>query len=138
MTNKEKDKYLSRLNRKNDIIECKNLQIEKLRTSTTSISIGYGNEVKCSSDADKLGSAIASVIDLQNELREDIAEYVSITQEINEAIKTLKNANLEAIFTYKYICFKSWEEIAKIFGFSDSYIYQLRRKGLERIFIKSW
>ena len=59
------------------------------------------------------------IVDLQAEIRKEIAELVSLIGEIHEKIELLENPTEKAVLTERYINVKSWEEIAEIISYSE-------------------
>ncbi len=135
LTNDEKDRYLNRLYRKEDYIRIKNEQLERLRACSTSISMDYSTETKTNKISDKIGNEVSCIVDLENELKHELEKYTAMSKEITETINTLPNETERTVLLYRYINFKTWEEIGYILGYGKSQIFRIRRKALKDITI---
>lgn len=74
-------------------------------------------------NSDKVGDAVAKMMDLQNELQEEIAEYTEDSRRINELLKRVADQDEYDVLHYKYIGvldedteekkWLTWDEVAE-------------------------
>lgn len=82
-----------------------------------------------------VADAVAKIIDLQAEINNDIDTLVDLKHEIVGMIKSVSNTEYQTLLELRYLCFKSWEQIAVDMGYSIQHIYRLRDKALTEISI---
>lgn len=130
MTKKE---YLSQAYNLNRRIELKEKRIDTLRSSIGSVSINP-DEVKVKTELHSpFETMLLIVIDLEEEVNKDKEELEKLKLKIWQVIHSIGNDRLEGVLELRYLAFKSWEEIAKEFNYSNSYVFTLHREGLELI-----
>lgn len=82
---------------------------ELLRHITSSIKDvpvhGGGNQ-------DKLGSAIAKIVDLENEINDAVDAYIDKQREIGRVLEKLEDADQVAVLHKRYFEDMPWEQIA--------------------------
>lgn len=70
-----------------------------------STSGGTGNQ-------DKLGNAVAKIVDLENEINKAVDEYVDKRSQIAATIDRLEDPDHVAVLYKRYFRYETWEEIA--------------------------
>ena len=129
MTIKE---YLSQAYRIDQRINSKLEQVSSLRelaekaTSTLSDTPCLGNGNK-----QKIESVIVKIIDLEHEIDEEIDRLVDLKQEIVSLIKHVKNPEYQTLLELRYLCFRTWEQIAVEMHYELRYLHKLHRRALE-------
>lgn len=82
----------------------------------------------------------AAVLKMQEQsevLSENLAEYLTMREQIAAAIKLVPNENERLILESRYLNFKSWRYIARLLNVSNRRVYQLHEQALlsfEKIF----
>lgn len=105
--------YLQQVERYENLITAKLEEMDRLRALTTKITSSWKDDVVSSSGSqDKLGDAIAKIIDLQTEINETIDEYVDRKREVGSVLEKVENSNQMAVLTKKYLLYESLEQIA--------------------------
>ncbi|WP_307992274.1 hypothetical protein [uncultured Clostridium sp.] len=128
MTAKE---YLSQAYRIDQRINSKLEQIVSLRalatkaTSTLSDTPPSGTR-----NVHSMEDTIAKMVDLENEINLDIDALVNIKQEVVTTIKKVDNQEYQTLLELRYLCFKSWEQIAMEIGYDLRWIYRLHQRAL--------
>lgn len=131
MTIKE---YLSQAYRIDQRINSKLEQVQSLRelavkaTSTLSDTYSSGN-----SNKQKMEGVIVKIIDLENEIDEEIDKLIDLKQEIVSLIKQVKNPEYKTLLELRYLCFRTWEQIAVEMRYDLSWIHRLHKKALIEI-----
>lgn len=131
MTAKE---YLGQAYRLDQRINSKLEQVLSLRdlttkaTATMSDMPGGGRR-----NVYKMQDIIAKIIDLENEINADIDQLVDLKREMVATIKSVTDPECQTLLELRFLCFKTWEQIAVDMGYSIQHIYRLRDKALTQI-----
>lgn len=133
MTTKE---YLVQAYRIDQRINSKLEQIVSLRelatkaTSTLSDSPPSGTR-----NLHSMEGIIAKMIDLEREINHDIDTLVDLKREIMSIIKRINNPEYQTLLELRYLCFKTWEQIAVNMGYSIQNAYKMHDRALESVAI---
>jgi DNA-directed RNA polymerase specialized sigma subunit len=129
---KTKD-YLSQVSRLNKMINNKLSEIHQLRELSVSISaIGNDEKVQTSPNFDKIGTAIAKIDELENNLDKMIDEYLVKRERIIAQIDTMEEESVYQILFSRYIEKKTFEKIATEMEYSWRQIVRLHGKALQQ------
>ena len=129
---KTKD-YLSQVSRLNKMINNKLSEIHQLRELSVSISaIGNDERVQTSPNFDKIGTAIAKIDELENNLDKMIDEYLVKRERIIAQIDTMEEERVYQILFSRYIEKKTFEKIATEMEYSWRQIVRLHGKALQQ------
>lgn len=124
--------YLSQAYRIDQRINSKLEQIVSLRalaakaTSTLSDTLPSGTR-----NVHSMEDIIAKMVDLENEINADIDTLVDLKREFVFIIKKISNPEYQTLLELRYLCFKTWEQIAVEMGYGLRYIHKLHGKALE-------
>lgn len=127
--------YLNQAYRIDQRINSKLEQIKYLRelaakaTSTLS-DTGVSSDSK---DVQPMESIIVKILDLEREIDMDINVLVDLKREIISIIKQIKNPEYQILLELKYLCFKTWEQIAIDMDYSIQHIFRLHNQSLRAI-----
>lgn len=87
--------YLQQIERLDRKIQNKFSEIAQLKTMATSITVAQKDvNVQTSSDKDRMGSAVAKIVDLETEANEMICEYIQKRAMIIQQIDTISDTNM--------------------------------------------
>lgn len=131
MTAKE---YLGQAFRLDQRINSKLEQVMSLRdlatkaTSTLSDIAPSGTR-----NVHRMEDIIVKIVDLENEINRDIDALVDLKREMVSVIKSVANPEYQTILELRYLCFRTWEQIAVDMNYSIQHIYRLRDKALKEI-----
>jgi len=131
MTSKE---YLSQAYRIDQRINSKLEQIVSLRalatkaTSTLSDTPPSGTR-----NVHSMEDIIVKMVDLENEINRDIDTLVDLKRDIMDVIKKINNPEQQTLLELRYLCFKSWEQIAVEMGYSIQNAYKVHDRAIENI-----
>ena len=116
--------YLSQAFRIDQRIQSKMEQVASLNDLATRATATYsdmpGSETR---NLHRMEDAILSIIEL--EINEDICKLVQMKKDIVHKIKAVQNTEYQTLLELRYLCFKSWEQIAVDMGYSIQHIYRL-------------
>ena len=59
-----------------------------------------------------MADAVTKIIDLQAEINRDINRLVDLKREMVRLIKNVDNTEHQTLLELRYLCFKTWEQIA--------------------------
>jgi DNA-directed RNA polymerase specialized sigma subunit len=93
--------------------------------------------------SDKIGNAVAGLVDLQNEIAVLVVTFKGILQDVTQTIEKLPDEQYKVIHA-KFILkrkelgnhrswYHSWEEVAEIVGYSESQVYRIKKKAIRNI-----
>ena len=78
---------------------------------------------------------IAKMVDLEIEINQDIDSLVELKCKIVSIIKQIQNTEYQTLLELRYLCFKTWEQIAVDMGYSSQHIFRLHDKAVKEISI---
>jgi len=128
MTAKE---YLSRAYRLDRRINSKLEQLSSLNdlaVKCTMVLTGMPRNPNRSNSA--IADAVTKIVDLQAEINRDIDSLVDLKRDMVRAIKAVDNAEYQTLLELRYLCFKTWEQIAVDMGYSVRHVYRLHDEAL--------
>ena len=124
--------YLSQAYRLDQRIDAKIEQVMSLRnlaakaTSTLSDVTPSGTR-----NVHRMEDIIMKIIDLEDEVNADIDSLVALKHEIVKVIKSVPNLEYQTLLELRYLCFKSWEQIAVEMGYGIDNVFRLHQKALK-------
>jgi hypothetical protein len=68
---------------------------------------------------------VTKIVDLQADINRDIDCLVDLKREIVGVIKAVDNTECQTLLELRYLCFKSWEQIAVDMGYNVRHVYRL-------------
>ncbi len=128
MTVKE---YLGQAYRLDQRINSKLEQLESLNgLATKCTSTLTGMPKNPSRSTSMMADAVAKIVDLQAEINRDIDLLVDLKCEMVRVIKNVEHAEYQTLLELRYLCFKTWEQIAVDMNYSIDNVYRIHRKAL--------
>lgn len=87
----------------------------------------------------KMAEIIAKIVDLEAEINRDIEKLMEIKQNIVSTIKKVQNPELQTLLELRYLCFRTWEQVALEMDYSIQHIFRIHDKALKSVKIfKTW
>lgn len=109
----EAQEYLLQVQKLDSSIDSRLEQVAHLKAMTTKITTTLKQDVVSGSgNQDKIGDAIAKIIDLENEINRDIDAYVDKKREICRVIESVKDPDQMVVLQKRYLLYEPWEQIA--------------------------
>ncbi|MHB1453941.1 MAG: DUF1492 domain-containing protein [Saccharofermentanales bacterium] len=133
MTAKE---YLGQAYRLDQRINSKLEQIASLNdlaTKCTSTLTGMPRNPNRGSST--MADAVAKIVDLQAEINRDIDRLIDLKREMVRLIKAVDNTEYQTLLELRYLCFKTWEQIAVDMGYNVRHVYRIHDEAVEKIAI---
>lgn len=116
MTTKQ---YLSQIGRYERMIDDKLTELYRLRQIASSISISVSDDkIMSSGSQDKMGDAVAKIVDLEKSVEDTITKYTETRQKIIVQIDNIPDINAYSVLFNRYVANKSFEKIADSIGYS--------------------
>lgn len=129
MTTKE---YLSQAYRLDQRINSKLEQVQSLNELATKVNTTLTGMPKNPNRATStMADVMAKVIDLQQEINSDIDRLVDLKRELVTVIKTVENAECQTLLELRYLCFKTWEQIAVDMNYTVRNVHLLHKEALQ-------
>lgn len=137
MTAKE---YLSQAYRLDKRIDSKIEQLKSLNLLATKCTSTLSDMPKSQSISNsRLEDTVVKIVDLQEEINRDIDSLVDLKRDIVITIKSVQNPEYQIILELRYLCFKTWEEIAVQMNCSIDNVFKIRKNALKSVVIpESW
>ena len=131
MTAKE---YLGQAYRLDQRINSKLEQVLSLRELTTKATATMSDMPGGGSrNVYKMQDIIGKIVDLENEINADIDKLVDLKREMVAVIKAVADPEYQTLLELRFLCFKTWEQIAVDMNYSIQHIYRLRDKALKMV-----
>ena len=129
MTVKE---YLSQTYRLDQRIDAKLEQIMALRKLAAKATFILSDDVPSGvRNTRRREDIIVKTMDFENEINADIDSLVDLKREIVSTIKAVPNLEYQTLLELRYLCFKSWDQIAVKMGYDLRYTHKLHKLALE-------
>ena len=130
----EAKKYLSQAFGLNQRIESKLGQIEDLHDLATKATVTYSDMPKSPNrDGSRMEDAIIKIIDLEHEINRDIDRLVDLKNAARVSINAMTSPEERLVLELRYLCYKTWEDIAVELGYQLRNIYVLHGRALKNI-----
>ena len=107
--------------------------IERITDMITKITVAWREDVVSggNKDHDKIGAAVAKLIDIKESMISDIDSYVKARELIMEALNSIKNPYHFDVLYKRYVLYKKWETISEEMNYKDVRgVYKLHGKAL--------
>ena len=130
MTAKE---YLGQAYRIDQRINSKIEQVASLRELSRKATTTLSDMPKGTPNPHSKENIILKMMDLENEINEDIDSLVDLKREIVGIIKRVENTEMQSLLEQRYLCFRSWEQIAFEMGYSLQHTFRLHTRALKII-----
>lgn len=123
--------YLEQVERLDRMIQNKLLEICQLKQMAISITARPKEvNVQVSSDKDRMGSAVAKLLDLEKETDGLVDDYIDKRKRIIEQIDSLGDTDMYHLLSEKYIARKDLVDIASEIGYSYKQVCRIHGKAL--------
>ena len=131
MTAKE---YLNQAYRLDQRINSKIEQVASLNELATKCTSSLTGMPKAPNQATStMSEAVTKIVDLQAEINRDIDTLVDLKREIVSVIKQVENLEYQTLLEKRYLCFRTWEQIAVDMGYDLRWLYRLQRRALSEV-----
>lgn len=126
--------YLMQAYRIDQRINSKLEQIASLHDLATKATVTYSDMPRNPNKGkSKIEDTIIKIMELEDEINHDIDRLVDLKTDITHLIKNLDSHEYQIILEQRYLCFKSWEQIAVDMGYSIQHTFRLHDAALTEL-----
>lgn len=110
-------------------------EVQALRDMLTSITAPVNDNPGSGSSGnqDKLGSAVAKIVDLENDINNLIDEFVDRKREVSKILSGIENADQLQVLHSRYVLYKTFEQIACDMNYTYRNVCYIHGKGLKTV-----
>lgn len=131
MTTKE---YLSQAYRIDQRINSKIEQINRLHDLATKATSTISETGACNSgNKQQMEGVIVKIVDLEREINEDIDMLIEVKKGIMAMIKKVENPEYQTLLELRYLCLKTWKQIASDMSYDISWVHRLHNKAIKKL-----
>ena len=128
--------YLGQAYRLDQRINSKIDQITSLSDLATKCTSTISDMPKNPSPASSpMADIVCKIIDLQAEINTDIDRLVELKRDIVRTIKSVDNSEYQTLLELRYLCFKTWEQIAVDMGYRVRNVHTLHNEALKKVVV---
>ena len=128
----ESAKYLREIKRLDSIINSGIAEMDAIYAMITRITPVLKDDVVTGSgNADKIGNAIAKLVDMREELNRDVDKLVDKKREASALLKKLQNPLHYEVLHKRYVMFETFEQIALEIGKTYRWVCVLHGRALQ-------
>ena len=127
--------YLSQAYRIDQRINSKIEQIQSLRSLSTKATATLSDmpHAKGARNFHRMEDIIAKMLDLESEINADLNRLIDLKHEIITVVKCVENPEHQTLLELRYLCFKTWEEIAVEVDWSIRQVYYMHGEALREV-----
>ena len=128
--------YLSQAYRLDQRINSKLEQVESLNELATKVSSTLTGMPKNPNRATStMADTVTKIIALQAEINNDIERLVDLKREMVAVIKAVANTERQTLLELRYLCFKTWEQIAVEMNYTVRNVHLLHKEALKAVVV---
>ena len=128
MTTKE---YLNQAYRIDQRINSKLEQIQSLRDMLTKTGVNLSDMPKNPNKGEsRKENTMVKILDMEAQIDKDVDKLVSLKNEIMGVIREVEPVDCQMLLELRYLCFKTWEDIATALDCSVRNVHFLHSKAL--------
>ena len=129
MTAKE---YLSRAFDIERGIRVRREQLQYLKDLTERITTATdGVRVDGTAPQSRIAVTVEKIVDLEQLIRRDAERMVRVYGEIQAVIDRIENPTYRVLLTWRYLCFKTWEQVSDEMHYSWQWVHKLHSRALK-------
>lgn len=126
--------YLKQAYKLNERIESDKIELENLRSLSTSIACDMTQEkVQSSTSGDKTLNIICAIVDLEDEIKNEIEKLIRLKKQIRDVINKVEDVDEMLVLKYRYLMFLQWDEICEKMNYSKRQMYRIHDSALEHV-----
>ena len=131
LTTKE---YLSQAYRIDQRINSKIEQVQSLRELSTKATTVLSDMPRSSSpNHHRMEDFITKAIVMESEINADLQQLIDLKHEVVTMIKCVESPELQTLLELRYLCFRSWEQIAVEMSYDIRHIHRLHGRALSEV-----
>lgn len=127
-------KYLQKIKLYDSRINTKLEELQHLKEMVLKVTPTLkGDVVSSSGSQDKLGDAVAKIVDLEDEINKEIDRYVDAKEEVGSILDNLDDPDQLQVLHKRYVQYKTWEQIACEMNLSYRWVCVIHGKALQHL-----
>ena len=109
-------------------------QVQSLRELATKATATLSDMPRSSTpNIYRMEDVICKMTDLESEINADIDELIDTKHEVMAVIKMVERPEYQSLLELKYLCMKTWEEVAAELGYVYRQITRMHGYALEQV-----
>ena len=76
---------------------------------------------------------IAKMVDMESEINADLKELLETKRRVRETINAVDNITYRTLLELRYLCYKTWEDIASTMNYNSHYLFRVHDKALKAV-----
>jgi hypothetical protein len=127
--------YLSQAYRIDQRINSKIEQVRSLRALAEKATTTLSDipPTKGTRNAHRMEDVIVKMMDLESDINADLCRLLDTKREIVTVIKCVESTELRTLLELRYLCFKTWEQIAVELHFDLRWVHRLHNRALNEV-----
>ena len=127
--------YLSQAYRIDQRINSKIEQVQSLRelAAKATATLSDVPPSKGTRNVHRMEDIIVKMMDLETEINRDLNRLVDLKHEIVTVIKCVEPPELQTLLELRYLCFKTWEQIAVEMNYDLRWVHRLHNRALSEV-----
>jgi predicted transcriptional regulator len=81
----------------------------------------------------RMEDAIVKMMDLESEINADVDRLVELKREIMAVVNRVENSAYQTLLSLRYLCFKTWEQMAEEMNYSVQHLHRIHGTALEAV-----
>ena len=126
--------YLNQAYRLDQRITSKLEQVSALRSLTQKVTASYeGEVVSHTRNVTSLEDTIIRLMEAESELNAAIDTLVDLKRDVYATIQKVEKPEYQFLLEMRYLCFKSWVEIADQMHLEEHYVFRVHGQALKEV-----
>ena len=126
--------YLNQAYRLDQRISSKLEQVAALRTLTQRVTASYeGEVVSRTRNVSALEDTLFRLMEAEAELNSTIDALVDLKRDVYATIQKVEKPEYQFLLEMRYLCFKSWIEIADQMHLEEHYVFRVHGQALREV-----
>lgn len=109
-------------------------QVQSLRELATKATATLSDMPRSATpNIHRMEDVICKMMELESEINADIDELINTKHEVMAVIKMVERPEYQSLLELKYLCMKTWEEVAAELGYVYRQITRMHGHALEQV-----
>lgn len=105
---------------------------QRLNEMAVNITANFSSDpVQGTKNGDRIGSAVAKIVDLENRICADTENLVALKAEIQQIMKKIEMPDYVKLLDKRYFEYKTWPEIAEEMHFTCRWVLVIHGRALQ-------
>jgi 3-methyladenine DNA glycosylase/8-oxoguanine DNA glycosylase len=126
--------YLAQAYRIDQRINSKLEQLSSLRELSTKATATFSDVPPSGTrNVHRMEDVICKIVMLKDEINAEIDRLVDLKRDIHAVIGEVQDPEYQTLLELRYLCFKTWEQIAVLMNYSTKYLFELHARALRMV-----